>query len=261
MDPITTGVVAKGVGDLVGAGFNYLSNRSNARAARRAQEEANRILQQGIDFQKGVYTDAQGNLQPVIDTGNRATANWEGAITNFDQPTLDYTQKDFTLDNWKDPGYQFRLDEANKSINAKMAAAGMNTGSGALKALQTRGQDMASQEYANSFDRFLKDSAMRYDQASDQYGRDYQFGTGNIDRWGDLSKTGTQAALGLQGGGNTASSTLGNIYGAQADNAGNAAIAQGRSAAANWSNLGNLAGNAVETGYNWLDEYRTKRAK
>lgn len=261
MDPITTGVVAKGLGDVVGAGFNYLSNRSNARAARRAQEEANRILQQGIDFQKGVYTDAQGNLNPVIQAGQRGTANYEQAVTDFTQPTLDYTQKDFTLDNWKDPGYQFRLDEANKSINAKMAAAGMNTGSGALKSLQTRGQDMASQEYANAYDRFLKDSAMRYGQASDQYGRDYTFGSDTIGRWGDLMKTGVGASTALMGGGNAAAGIMSNLYGNQADNAGNAAIAQGRSAAANWSNLGNLAGNAVESGYNWLDEYRTKRAK
>lgn len=261
MEPISTAVAAKGLGSLVGAGFNYFGNRAQARAARRAQEEANRILQQGIDFQKGVYTDAQGNLKPMIEAGQRGTASYEQAINDFTQPTLDYTQKDFTLDNWKDPGYQFRLDEANKSINAKMAKSGMGLGSGALKSLQTRGQDMASQEYANAYDRFLKDSAMRYGQASDQYGRDFTFDTTKIGQFGDLSKLGATAASSLMGGGNTAAGNISNIYGTQAENAGNAAITQGQADAANWWNIGNLAGTGVETGYNWLDEWTTKQKK
>ena len=260
MDPITGATVAKGLGTVIGAGANYFANRSNARAARKAQEDANRILQEGIDFQKGVYTDAQGNVQPMIETGKRATSEWEKAQQDFVQPTLNYQQKDFGLDNWKDPGYQFRLDEANKSINAKMAAAGMNTGSGALKALQTRGQDMASQEYANSYDRFLKDSAMRYGQAADQYGRDYQYGTGNIDRWGDIAKTGTSTALGLQAGGNAGAANMMKQQQEQASNAGNAAIAQGYNSAAGWNMLGDLGAQGAETGYYALDEY-VKKAK
>ena len=261
VDPITGAAITKGVGSVVGGAFNYLGNRSQARAARRAQEEANRILQQGIDFQKGVYTDAQGNLQPVIDAGKRGTASYEQSINDFTQPTLNYQQKDFGVDNWKDPGYQFRLDEANKSINAKMAKSGMGLGSGALKSLQSRGQEMASQEYANSYDRFLKDSAMRYGQASDQYGRDFQFDTTKIGQFGDLSKLGTTAATSLMGGGNTAAGNISNIYGTQADNAGNAAITQGRANSANWSNIGNLVGSGIESGYNWLDEYRTRKSK
>lgn len=53
----------------------------------------------------------------------------------------------------KDPGYQFRLDEGNKGINAAMAARGMGNSGAALKSLSRYGQDYASNEYQNAYNR------------------------------------------------------------------------------------------------------------
>lgn len=53
----------------------------------------------------------------------------------------------------QDPGYQFRLDEGNKAMNAAMSARGMAGGGAALKELTRYGQGFASNEYQNAFNR------------------------------------------------------------------------------------------------------------
>lgn len=53
----------------------------------------------------------------------------------------------------QDPGYQFRLDEGNKAINAAMSARGNAGGGAALKELARYGQNFASNEYQNAWNR------------------------------------------------------------------------------------------------------------
>lgn len=52
-----------------------------------------------------------------------------------------------------DKGYQFRLKEGEKAINAAANAAGRYNSGGTLKALTKYGQDIASGEYQNAFNR------------------------------------------------------------------------------------------------------------
>lgn len=53
-----------------------------------------------------------------------------------------------------DPGYAFRLSEGQKALDRSAAARGGLISGGALKAAQRFGQDMASQEYQNAFNRY-----------------------------------------------------------------------------------------------------------
>lgn len=53
----------------------------------------------------------------------------------------------------QDPGYQFRLGEGNKAINSALAARGMANSGAALKQLTRYGQDFASNEYQNAYNR------------------------------------------------------------------------------------------------------------
>jgi hypothetical protein len=58
------------------------------------------------------------------------------------------------MDNWQtDPGYQFRLQEGEKAINSGAAARGMGQSGATLKALTQYGQNLASQEYGQAYDR------------------------------------------------------------------------------------------------------------
>jgi len=96
--------------------------------------------------------------------------SWEGyhpfdmAYPQFHLPSSE--------DVLSDPGYQFRLDQGRKSIEASAAAKGvLNTG-GTLAGIGKYGQDYASSEYGSAFQR-AKDvygsKLGQYKSAWDQY--------------------------------------------------------------------------------------------
>jgi hypothetical protein len=68
-------------------------------------------------------------------------------------PLTDY--KDFGMDQFRaDPGYSFRMSEGMKGLERSAAARGGLLSGGTLKGIQRFGQDMASQEYQNAFNRY-----------------------------------------------------------------------------------------------------------
>jgi hypothetical protein len=54
----------------------------------------------------------------------------------------------------QDPGYAFRMSEGMKGLERSAAARGGLLSGGTLKGIQRFGQDMASQEYQNAFNRY-----------------------------------------------------------------------------------------------------------
>jgi hypothetical protein len=70
-----------------------------------------------------------------------------------------------------DPGYGFRMSEGLKALERSAAARGGLMAGGTGKALQRYGQDMASQEYGNAFQRFQQDRAARAGLGQMEYGR------------------------------------------------------------------------------------------
>jgi len=66
--------------------------------------------------------------------------------------TAEYTPEMFA--QGKDPGYQFRLEEGMKGLERSAAARGGLLSGGTLKGIQRYGQDMASQEFTNAFNRY-----------------------------------------------------------------------------------------------------------
>lgn len=247
IDPATVSLGTSLAGNLASGIGSFLGGQSQARAAQRAAEDYNRLMREGLDFQRGVYDTARGQFDPYIQAGTAGLGDFQAAVQGFEKPDFAYQQQDFNLGNWRDPGYDFRLAEAEKLIQGSAAAKGGALGSGALKSLQTRGQDMASQEYANAYDRWLKESDLRYGQAADQYGRDIGFQTQNISQLGDLAGMGSQAIGNLgtlgSGVGNSMMTGLGNM----GDALGSAQMMQGKSNAAGWNTLGsglsNMFGN------------------
>lgn len=68
-------------------------------------------------------------------------------------PMTDY-QKFGMSQFQQDPGYAFRLSEGQKALDRSAAARGGLISGAALKAAGRYGQDMASQEYQNAFNRY-----------------------------------------------------------------------------------------------------------
>jgi hypothetical protein len=63
--------------------------------------------------------------------------------------------RDFSMADYQaDPGYAFRLSEGTKALDRTAASRGGLLSGAALKGAQRYGQDLASQEYQNAFNRY-----------------------------------------------------------------------------------------------------------
>jgi hypothetical protein len=113
--------------------------------------------QQGAQALQQSQKQAEVAYQPYQQFGTEATnrlavlmglrpGEESGAL--MQQPTIAQLQMD--------PGYAFREQQGMQAVNrSAAAAAGLQSGS-ALKAAQRFGQDLASQEYGNAYNRFMQ---------------------------------------------------------------------------------------------------------
>tara|TARA_R110000850_G_scaffold241830_1_gene366424 strand:+ start:81 stop:1160 length:1080 start_codon:yes stop_codon:yes gene_type:complete len=124
------------------------------------------------------YTDGEksndGNIitrsEPIYSTvgGTSDSINYDALNTAVDEELAgqesgrpDYygsLLKSFGQEDYQaDPGYQFRLDEGNKALERNLAARGKTFSPEASKALQGYGQNLASEEYGNAYNRYNQD--------------------------------------------------------------------------------------------------------
>jgi hypothetical protein len=118
-------------------------------------------LDQQMAFQREMYEKTRADFAPYRESGvaNLNQLNTllgiggnTGAADYGRFRTADFTNTDFLAN--KDPGYGFRMSEGLKAVDRQAAARGGLISGNALKASQTYGQDMASQEYNNAFNRY-----------------------------------------------------------------------------------------------------------
>lgn len=124
----------------------------------------------------------------------------------------------------QDPGYGFRLSEGLKAMERGAAARGGLMSGAALKAGQRYGQDLASQEYTNAFNRYQAERQARLGPLQ------------------SLAGVGQTAANTLGSAAGQYGSNVGNIYQQQGQIAANAALARGSAYSGGLNQLGYLAG-------------------
>lgn len=82
------------------------------------------------------------------------------ALNKLRSPEMQFTP--FSADKFQaDPGYAFRLSEGMKSLDRTAAARGGLLSGSTLKGAQRYGQDLASQEYQNAYNRYNTDYNMK----------------------------------------------------------------------------------------------------
>lgn len=119
---------------LLGSSSSRSAASTQAAAADRAAELQNQQFNRQVELQ-----------EPFRQVGLRALNKLEGAS--------DYTP--FGMDQFQqDPGYAFRLSEGMKTLERGAAARGGLMSGATMKGLQRYGQDLASQEYTNAFNRY-----------------------------------------------------------------------------------------------------------
>jgi hypothetical protein len=116
-----------------------------------------------IDGQRtGVYRDAQGNFITDVNAYMAQNplpvdVNMMAAPAAGPEPESDYGKyaRDFGMKDFEaDPGYAFRQSEGMKALERSAAARGGLLSGGTMKGIQRFGQDLASQEYQNAFNRY-----------------------------------------------------------------------------------------------------------
>lgn len=116
--------------------------------------------------QAGAAREASGVQKYVFDTTNAQQEPWrqagKQALGQMANPDF---QRDFTMNDFQaDPGYAFRMQEGQKALERSAAARGGLMSGGTMKALTQYGQDAASQEYQNAYNRFNNDRNTRYNR-------------------------------------------------------------------------------------------------
>jgi hypothetical protein len=118
---------------------------SNA-ASKGAQEQA-AATRYAADLANQQYNQTRADQMPFMEAGKTALNKLIPLATN-------YTPFDYNAMT-ADPGYGFRLSEGQKALDRQAAARGGLISGSALKAATRYGQDMGSQEYNSSFNRYL----------------------------------------------------------------------------------------------------------
>lgn len=172
------GAVASIGGALIGANSSKKATKAQTKAA-----------EDSTALQKYMFEQQRADQAPWLQAGANAL-NTLAAMTS--QP--------FQFNYQADPGYQFRLDQANKALERSAAARGGLFSGGTMRSLTQLNQDMASQEYGNA-----------YNRAYGQY-------TDNLNRLQSLAGYGQNTATNLGNAGQNMANQVSNNYG-QAANA------------------------------------------
>lgn len=123
---------------------------------------------QALAAQQGAVRDSNNVQRYMFDQQREDAQPWReaGAKALTGLQDGDY-QRDFTASDFQqDPGYQFRMDEANKALERSSAARGGLTSGRFMKELMRQNQGMASDEYNNAYNRFNADRDRRFNRLS-----------------------------------------------------------------------------------------------
>jgi predicted RNA-binding protein Jag len=153
------GFAAAAVGSVVGGAMSSSASKKAAKAQAASADRASQI-------QWDMYDQTRQDLDPYKQAGATSLSQMMdqmGANGYFNQT---YTGQDI----YSDPGYQFRVQQGEDAIQSSAAAKGGLLSGATLKALQDFGQQSASQEYGNAYNRFNADQTNRYNRLSNIIG-------------------------------------------------------------------------------------------
>jgi hypothetical protein len=119
------------------------------------------------------YSDFNYNYKAPEAFGETFTSANPFSYGDFKQPTA--------ADMQVDPGYQFRLDQGQKSLERSAAAKGVLRTGGTLKDVQNLGQKYASDEYGNVFSRALTGYNTNRGNAAENFDRNEANRRGGFD--------------------------------------------------------------------------------
>lgn len=168
--------------EIIGAGLNYKASKKAAKAQEEGAAQANAtakdISEQQLDLQRQIWEQQQKDQAPWLQQGQQAI----GRLGDLMKPNADTSMM---LKN--DPSYQFRLKLGQQQLDRNNAASGMGYSGSQLKAAQNYGQDLASTEFGNYYNRLAGLASGGQQTAQSLGGMGSNYATGASNTLGNLS--------------------------------------------------------------------------
>lgn len=211
MSVVAAAVVGSAV---VGA---YASNKASKAQAKSTQQASDTQLQaqrETNEMQWDMYEQNRKDQEPWRKAGETALGQLSTGLKAGGEFNRNFQVSDFQ----KDPGYAFRQSEGLKAIDNSAAARGSSLSGATLKALTKYGQDFASNEFNNAYNRWNNDTSNRFNriagvagvgqQAVNQVGAYGQQTASNIAQ-GNMNTANNVASNTIQAGNARASGYIG----------------------------------------------------
>lgn len=128
------------------AGATLVSGYMGSKAASKAADVQAQAAEQSGQIQRDIFERQVELGRPYREAGELALNKLIPLATQYTPFGMQQFQQD--------PGYNFRMSEGMKALERSAAARGGLLSGGTLKDTQRYGQDLASQEYQNAFNRY-----------------------------------------------------------------------------------------------------------
>ncbi len=190
---------------LMGRDQNFTKRSQLEDQLKYAQSEATR--HQGLLDAGGMFGQRQTDVQNAFGQNQASIADYQKQLEGLG-PAAQLSRSEVAQNIMgNDPGYQFRLDEGNKAITNSAAARGMGNSGRTMKELTRFGQQHASNEYSNAYNRLASIAGIGQtaNAQAGQNNSNYANQTGQ-----NYSNIGNAQAAGQIGQANAVNSGIGN---------------------------------------------------
>jgi len=130
---------------VIGGVASNKAAKTQANAAQSAADAQLTASREANALQQRIYEENIGRQQPFLKGGTEDYNRLRSLMSGGPEASQQFLQMD--------PGYGFRLSEGMKALDRQAAARGGLMSGGALKAAQRYGQDYASNEFGNAYNR------------------------------------------------------------------------------------------------------------
>lgn len=174
-----------------------LTGIAGAFGSRSAAKKQERAAKRALALQRQMFATQQANLEPFRAGGVRAQnelmkllgLGGDTQAEGYGSLARDFGMQDFQ----QDPGYAFRMSEGLKALERSAAGRGGAASGAAMKGITQYGQNLASQEYQNAFNRYMANRQARLSPLQNLMGMGAGAASGLSNAAGQFGQVGGQS--------------------------------------------------------------------
>ncbi len=205
------------LGGLMGASSSEKAAKAQIVAAQIAAQQQQKMFDKQVELQEPFRQGGLTSQNRLMTLLGLAPAAGSGLTVDQTGPEFGKYARDFSMADYQaDPGYEFRMSEGMKALERSAAARGGLMSGATMKGITRFGQDQASQEYQNAFNRY------------------------QVNRSNQLNPLQS-----MMGSGQTSANTLTSAAGQLGQGLAQSAVAQGAARASGYMNQANALTNAL----------------